>query len=264
MALIIAPNRHPAQNLANLQQECPPHACNVQFDGSSSITGSRLSGVEAIGSERWYPVRPMQRPQWLNWACRLQAIAQNGLTFAGDPFDIERYQAIRRIAAEMLAEGSGEDAGRILNLFSQEVGYATPKVDVRGVVFKDGRILLVQERSDGGWTLPGGWVDVGDSPSEAVVREVREESGYETRAVKLLALIDRNQHGYPPHPDHIYKLFFLCEITGGAAAPSLETQQVGFFDEHALPPLSLTRIMPQQIARLFEHDRHPEWAADFD
>lgn len=205
-----------------------------------------------------------RQPRWLDWATRLQAIAQNGLTFAKDPFDIERYNAIRRIAAEMLAEGSGESIDRIVNLFAGESGYATPKLDVRGVVFREDRILLVQERSDGLWTLPGGWVDVGDSPSEAVIREAREESGYEVRVTKLLALVDRNRHGHPPHPNHIYKLFFRCEIIGGSPSASMETQQVGFFDEHDLPPLSLTRIMPHQIARLFEHHRHPDWPTDFD
>src|SRR5208283_2790322 len=131
-------------------------------------------------------------PNWLDWARRLNALAQTGLTFAETPYDIERYTAIRTIAAEMIAHGSGHDFSRVLDLFTCDAGYATPKVDVRGVVFQEGKILLVQERSDGMWTLPGGWADVGDSPAEAVVREVREESGYLTHASKLLALYDRD------------------------------------------------------------------------
>src|SRR5689334_6249001 len=138
-------------------------------------------------------------PAFLDWARRLNALAQTGLTFAENPYDIERYTAIRKIAAEMIAHGAGAGISTILGLLGQDVGYATPKVDVRGVVFQDGKILLVQERSDGKWTLPGGWADVGDSPSDAVVREIREESGYEVRPTKLLALLDRNRHNHPPH-----------------------------------------------------------------
>ncbi len=203
-------------------------------------------------------------PKWLEWARRLDAIAQNGLTFAESPFDIERYTTIRQVAAEMLAQGSGTEIDRILDLLSGQVGYATPKVDVRGVVFQEGKILLVRERSDGLGTLPGGWADVGDSPSEAVVREVREESGYLTQATKLLALLDRNRHGAPPFPHHIYKVFFRCEIIGGGPVSSAEIQDVGFFAEDAIPELSLTRTMPGQIARMFEHYRHPDMTVDDD
>jgi len=203
-------------------------------------------------------------PKWLDWATRLQAIAQTGLTFAHDPYDVERYEALREIAAEMLSAGSDAELSYIRGLFAEQAGYATPKVDVRGAVFRDHMILLVKERSDGCWTLPGGWADVGDSPSDAVTREIAEESGYLTRAVKLLALYDRNKHGHPPHPFHVYKLFFLCELIGGAAAASDETEEVGFFTEDGLPELSLTRLMPSQVARLFAHYRHPEWPTDFD
>jgi ADP-ribose pyrophosphatase YjhB (NUDIX family) len=203
-------------------------------------------------------------PAWLDWARRLSALAQSGLEFAENPYDIERYTAIRAIAAEMIAHGAGSDADRVLDLLAGDVGYATPKVDVRGVVFRGGKILLVQERSDGLWTLPGGWADVGDSPADAVVREVREESGFETRATKLLALLDRNRHGHPPHVNHIYKVFLRCEIVGGSPTTSHEIQGVGFFAEDEIPDLSLTRTMPAQVAWMFEHDRHPDWPADFD
>ena len=132
------------------------------------------------------------------------------------------------------------------------------------MVFHEGKILMVQERSDGLWTLPGGWADVGDSPAGAVVREIREESGYETRATKLLALLDRNRHNHPPHLNHIYKVFIRCEIIGGAPTSCHEIQNVGFFAENAIPELSLTRTMPSQIARMFEHHHQPELPADFD
>jgi ADP-ribose pyrophosphatase YjhB (NUDIX family) len=203
-------------------------------------------------------------PDWLAWARRLNALAQTGLTFAENPYDIERYGAIRTIAAEMIAQGMGADANRVLDLFACDAGYATPKVDVRGVVFQGGKLLLVQERSDGLWTLPGGWADVGDSPADAVVREVREESGFETQATRLLALLDRNRHGHPPHLNHIYKIFIRCEIVAGSPTTSHEIQSVGFFREDEIPDLSLTRIVPSQIARMFEHYRQTDLPADFD
>jgi len=201
---------------------------------------------------------------WLERSRRLAAIAQNGLAYAKDPFDIDRYTRLREIAAEMLAEGAGVDTDRALNLLSGEAGYATPKLDIRGVVFRDDAILMVREKSDGGWTLPGGWVDVGESPSEAVVKEVFEESGYRTRPVKLLAVLARDRHGHPPLAFHIYKLFIRCEIVGGAPADSIETDGAAFFRETELPPLSLTRIVPAQIHLLFEHRRNPDRPADFD
>lgn len=203
-------------------------------------------------------------PKWLEWVTKLQAIAQNGLTYTKNPFDIERYKSLQAIAAEIMATYSNVEPSYVLNLFKREVGYATPKVDVRGAVFRGDTLLLVREREDGCWTLPGGWADVGESPSEVVVREVYEESGYHTRAVKLLAVYDRNKHGHPPLVHHVYKLFFQCELLSGFPSPSIETDEVGFFCKNEIPELSLTRIMPAQVARLFEHYRHPGWSTDFD
>ncbi|MBN2369782.1 MAG: NUDIX hydrolase N-terminal domain-containing protein [Vicinamibacteria bacterium] len=197
-------------------------------------------------------------------AQRLAALAQTGMAYAKDEYDIHRYREARAIAIELLALSGDQSFETIERQFAPEVGYVTPKVDVRGAAFRDERILLVRERSDGGWTLPGGWSDVGDSPSEAVEREIREESGFVTRAVKLLAVLDRNRHGHPPMPLHAYKLFFLCEILGGEAAPSSETDEVAFFAEDGIPDLSTPRVTREQIARLFEHRRHPDWPADFD
>ena len=135
---------------------------------------------------------------------------------------------------------------------------------MRAAVFRENRILLVRESTDGAWSLPGGWADVGESPADAVVREVREESGYETRAVKLLAVYDRNRHGHPPFPFHAYKLFFRCELIGGEAALSNETTGVDWFAEDALPPISTIRVTAAQIHRFFEHYRNPDWPTDFD
>ncbi len=203
-------------------------------------------------------------PKWLGWAQRLQAIAQTGLHYARDPFDVERYKDVRDIAAEMAATFSDADASAMRALFAGEAGHATPKVDVRAAVFRDDAILLVRERSEGLWTLPGGWADIGESPGEAVAREAFEESGYCVRAVKLLAVYDRNKHPHPPFPFHTYKLFFQCELTGGEPAHSVETDGVGFFREDELPELSVMRVTPEQIARFFRHYRHPDWPADFD
>ena len=200
-------------------------------------------------------------PHLLDWTRRLQAIAQTGLTFAKDPYDVERYESVRQLAAEMAsAGGDGVGSAELVELFARDRGYTTPKVDVRAVVFDaDGRLLLVRERSDGGWTLPGGWADVGVSPAENVVREVCEESGFEVRAVKMLALYDRDRHPHPPMLQHVYKLFVRCEITGGVALPETsETLGAAFFPEDALPEeLSVARVTASQIRRFFEHYRQP-------
>jgi ADP-ribose pyrophosphatase YjhB (NUDIX family) len=206
-----------------------------------------------------------KKPQWINWTTRLQAIAQTGLTFAKDPYDIERYQAIREIAAEMLAAGTDLELPVIRNMLSADSGYATPKVDVRGVIFREGKILLVKEMSDGRWTLPGGWADVCESPAGNVVREVFEETGFQTRATKILALFDRELHQHePPFPFHVYKLFMRCEITGGTATPSDETDAIEFFGADELPDLSDTRIKRSQIACMFAHLHDPARPTDFD
>ena len=202
--------------------------------------------------------------KWLEWVKKLQAIAQNGLTYSENPFDIERFKSLQAIAAEIMATYTNVEHSYILDLFAREVGYATPKVDVRAAVFRDNTILLVKERSDGCWTLPGGWGDVGESPSEVAVKEAYEESGYQTRAVKLLAVYDRDKQGHPPFPYYIYKLFFLCELVGGSPSPSIETEEVEFFPEDGIPELSLGRVTPRQITRLFEHYRNPDLPTDFD
>lgn len=204
-------------------------------------------------------------PQWLVWARELQAIAQNGLTFSRDDYDIARYRAVREIAASMMAAGSGTDQALIVDLFAKQSGYATPKVDVRGAVFRDDRILLVRERSDGRWALPGGWADINQSASEAMIREIREEAGFDVAVRKLAAVYDRGRHDHnPPFPFHVYKMFFLCDIAGGAAQPSDETTAVDFFPLDALPELSLGRVLPKQIARMFEHRVRPDLPTDFD
>jgi ADP-ribose pyrophosphatase YjhB (NUDIX family) len=207
----------------------------------------------------------MEDPEWLVWVRELQAIAQTGLTFASDRYDLERYQRLRAIAVAMMAAGSGATVERISALFEQDLGYPTPKVDVRGAVFRDQRILLVREISDGFWTLPGGWADVNQSPRECVEREIQEESGFQARAVKLAGVWDyRRQRPASSHPYSIYKFFFICELTGGEASPSIETSAVEFFALDKLPQLSLGRVTPEQIGRMYEHWRNPELMTEFD
>src|SRR6202047_1761281 len=162
---------------------------------------------------------PGDDPQWLRIARELRALAQTGLTFSTDGFDRQRYGRIRELAASMLALGGGADYGAILGILHEDKGYATPKDDVIGAAFADGRVLLVREISDGKWTLPGGWADVNQTPAECVVREIMEESGFEARAIKLAAVHDYRKRHPPRHIDSIYKLFFLCELIGGSAQP---------------------------------------------
>jgi ADP-ribose pyrophosphatase YjhB (NUDIX family) len=200
----------------------------------------------------------------LEWARELQAIAQSGLAWSPREYDRERFEQVRRVAAEMLANGN--DPADLEAVFAAEEGHATPKLDVRGVAFRDEAILLVQEREGEAWSLPGGWVDVGESPSEAVAREVREESGYAARAVKLLGLYDRDRRAFPPHLWHIWKLFFLCELEEGERqALGYETLDAQFFGAGELPePLRFGDATRAEIERCFEQRVHPEWAAEFD
>jgi len=205
-----------------------------------------------------------QNPRWLDWAQKISALAQSGLAYSRNPFEIERYRAIQQIAAEMLTVEGKIPLETVQDLLDGEGGYATPKLDIRGVVFKDNRILLVKELADGGWTLPGGFVDVGEPPSRAVEREVYEESGYLVKAKKLLAVYDRNLHGHTPYFFHLYKLFIRCELVGGMAADSIETAGADFFTEENHPPLSLARFTAEELRRMFYHLSHPDLPADFD
>ena len=201
----------------------------------------------------------------LAWGRELAAMTQTALTYARDPYDVARYVRLRELAAEMLATGADAPLGVVRGVLAAETGHATPKVDVRACVIDErGRLLLVRERSDGGWTLPGGWADVGETPSEAVVREVEEESGFVVRATRLLAVWDKRRHDHPPQPFYVYKLFFLCERSGGAARTSDETDDVGFFALDALPPLSLHRVTPAQLHRLSALAALPDAPTAFD
>ena len=172
--------------------------------------------------------------RWLDWAREIQALAQTGMHYAVNEFQIERYQRLLEISAEILAEHTSLDREQLVEIFNQQDGYATPRVDVRGAVFRDGKLLMVRERLDNGWTMPGGWADVGDVPSEAVEREVWEEAGLRVKAAQLVGVYDANR--FPPlELFHAYKLVFLCDITGGDAQPGIETTEVDFFAVDEIP-----------------------------
>lgn len=206
----------------------------------------------------------MDEPDWLRWAEALQTIASAGLTYTRDPFDRERFTQVRAVAAEILARHTDLPLPAATTRLGAEPGYVTPKVDVRAAVLDGDRVLLVREISDGRWSLPGGWADVGESPSEVAAREVREESGLEVRVERLLAVLDKRKHPHPPQLAHAYKLFFLCRGVGGALRASTETPGVGWFPRDALPPLSLDRVLPAQIERMFRLRDDPSLPPDFD
>lgn len=200
----------------------------------------------------------------LDLARRLLALSQSGLHFTPQEYDRERYREIIDIATTLLAAESPESAEKLRSVWFVEDGYATPKIDVRGAIFRDDRVLLVRETTDGKWTLPGGWADVNDSPSHAVEKEIEQETGFTARAVKLAALYDRNLHEHPPYLFHAWKAFFICEITGGEARTSHETDGVEFFSLSELPELSTGRSTAKQIARMYEHHLNRTWEAEFD
>jgi ADP-ribose pyrophosphatase YjhB (NUDIX family) len=214
------------------------------------------------------PSRPAEAPvspRWLQWARRLQSVAQAGLTHARNPYDLERYRDVRCVAAEIAAAGSDGNVDAIQGFFASERGYPTPKVDVRAAVILEERILLVQERDDGGWSLPGGWADVGESAGEAAIRETREEAGVEVEPEKVIALYERERRGHPPHPEFSYKIFFACRACGHQEPRGgPETLDAAFFAPDALPPLSAARVTPQEIAVAFAHHRNPDLPTEFD
>lgn len=191
-------------------------------------------------------------PKWLELARELYSISQSGLTYCKNEYDLDRYRRLQEMSAEMISSETGLQKENIMQAFSMQAGYATPKVDVRGAVFRDGKILLVQERADNNWAMPGGWADIGDLPSAMVEREVLEESGLQVRAAKVIALYDANRVE-PMEFFHAYKIIFLCELLGGELCTSFETLAVDFFDPAQLPPLSIERTNQQMIDEAIAH-----------
>jgi len=198
---------------------------------------------------------------WLLLAKKLQSIAQAGLTYSENPFDINRYEQLQQITAEILQYYTGQEMDKITDLIRSEKGYLTPKVDIRGVVFKGNGILMVRERIDDLWSVPGGWADVGLTPFEVAEKEVHEEAGLKVKAIRLLAVLDKKCHDHPPDLYHIYKLFILCNETGGNLKGGLETSDAGYFQKDHLPPLSKNRITKEQIDMLFNFRKNPSMEA---
>ena len=203
-------------------------------------------------------------PRWLAWAREIQALAQTGLTFSSNEYERLRYERLNEIAAEIVEAHTDLPGKEVMESLSMQPGYATPKVDVRGAVVREGQILLVQERSDGRWCMPGGWADVGDLPSEVVAREVWEESGFVAVPRKVVGVYDANRSGRPLEFYHAYKIVFLCEITGGQARPSHETLDVGFFGFDDLPPLSPSRTHERHLNEVLTHLQDPQRPVAFD
>jgi len=200
----------------------------------------------------------------LRIAQQLFGIAQNGLHFTADEYDLERYREIRKLAAVIAAGELGALPASIVAAYKCERGPATPKIDVRGALFRGDDLLLVRERADGLWSLPGGWADIGEPPSAAVEREIVEESGYVARVIKVIGIYDRSAHPHPPYPFYVYKLHFLCEIVSEGGRPTAEASAVEFFSEAYIPELSTARVTANQIAAAFAHHRRPELPTYFD
>ncbi len=192
-------------------------------------------------------------PRWLEWAREIQGLCQTGLAFASTDYETRRYTRLSEIAAEIVASQTNEEREELVKGFSAQPGYATAKIDVRGAVVRGGKILLVQERRDQHWCMPGGWADVGDIPSEMVAREVWEESGFEVEPRKVIAVYDANRGGRPLEFFHAYKIIFLCDIIAGEPRVSDETMGVDFFSFDELPPLSWQRTNEKHLAEVRAH-----------
>ena len=200
----------------------------------------------------------MEENRWLDWAIELQSLAQAGLTYGKDVFDLERYTRIREIAAEMLTQPSGLPLGTVKGLFCNETGYQTPKLDTRAAIFSEDRILLVQEK-DGRWSLPGGWCDVNVSVGENTVKEVREEAGLTVIPVRVIAVQDRERHNLPRYAYGVCKIFVQCAVIGGSFAENSETIQSRYFAEDELPPLAEEKTNAGQIRMCFAAARAAQW-----
>jgi ADP-ribose pyrophosphatase YjhB (NUDIX family) len=209
-------------------------------------------------------LKNQEPPRWLEWAREIQALSQTGMHFAENEYQRERYQRLSEIAAEIITSYSDLDYNLLMSVFQGQIGYATPRVDVRGAVFRRGQILLVRERADNGWTMPGGWADVGDVPSQAVEREVLEEAGFRVKASKVIGVYDANRTG-PLEIFHAFKIVFLCDLIGGQARASNETSEVAFFSQDEIPEiLSGERTKPRHILDAFAARQDPNRLAVFD
>ncbi|OJD72364.1 NUDIX hydrolase N-terminal domain-containing protein [Bacillus sp. NH11B] len=189
--------------------------------------------------------------KWIDWVKQIQSIAQAGLMYSKDVYDIERFQQLRDISVSMMSHYTNTDWEIVENLFASETGYQTPKVDIRAVIFQNETLLFVKEKSDRKWALPGGWADIGYTPTEVAAKEVLEETGYKVDHFRLLAIFDKEKHQPSPSATHIYKVFIGCEIVGGEKKLSIETEDIDFFSENEIPDLSIARNTEWQIKEMF-------------
>ncbi len=205
-----------------------------------------------------------EQEQWLKWARELQALAQSALYWCKDPYDIERFQRIRDISAEIMTAKTGLELESVKALFCNETGYQTPKIDTRAAIIQNGKILLVQEKN-GKWAMPGGWCDIDQTPAANTVKEAREEAGMDVRVLRLVSAEDQDIHNFPPNAYKIIKLMFLCEPLGGAFVPNTETIASGWFAEDALPePMTNEKCTAEQVRLCFEASRAAQWDTRFD
>ena len=202
--------------------------------------------------------------KWLDIAREIQQLSQTGAAFAVTDYEKDRYKRLTEIAAEIIEHHTTLEKESVTKVLMEHPGYATPKIDVRAAVIKDGKILLVQESTDNCWAMPGGWADVGDIPSEVASRECKEESGFDVKPVKVIGVFDANRVGGKLEFFHAFKIIFLCELIGGEATPSDETLDVQFFDFNSLPPLSLNRTNEKHLNEIKLHLQNPNRQTFFD
>ena len=202
--------------------------------------------------------------KWLEIAREIQQLSQTGLAFATNDYEKERYKRLNEITSEIIEHHTDLEKESLHKVLMNQPGYATPKVDVRAAVIKDGKILLVQESTDNCWAMPGGWADIGNLPSEVASRECKEESGYNVKPIKVVGVFDANRSGRPLEFFHAFKIIFLCELIGGEAKPSDETLDVQFFDFKDLPSLSLNRTNEKHLNEIKLHFTNPERKTFFD
>lgn len=202
--------------------------------------------------------------KWLKWAIEIQSLSQIGLTYTKDVYDRERYQRLREISAEMLAEKTEVSIEKVKDLFCHETGYQTLKLDTRAAIFRNNKILLVHE-NNGTWSLPGGWCDVLESVKSNTEKEVREETGLNVKAVKIISIQDRNKHNKPVYVYGVCKIFVLCEVINGKFVENIETTEIRYFSLQDLPHnLAEEKTNKEQIEMCFKAYLNENWQTQFD
>jgi ADP-ribose pyrophosphatase YjhB (NUDIX family) len=192
-----------------------------------------------------------EEPMWLLWAKKLASIAQSGLTYSENRYDLERYHQVQNLSIEILSRYTEVDTKKIRDLFANENGYLTPKIDVRAAIFRDETLLLVREKIDGLWALPGGWADIDTSLRQTLEKESQEEAGADIRPRRIIAVLDRRNHNQPPFPYGVYKIFVECDYISGKFEDNIETDEIGWYTPENLPPLSTGRNTREQIEMCF-------------